>query len=30
MEQYVDNRLIRPGSDYIGPRDLKVRPISER
>jgi citrate synthase len=30
MEQYVDNRLIRPGSDYVGPRDLKVRPIAER
>ena len=24
MEQYADNRLIRPGSDYLGPRGLKV------
>ncbi|HEX6038086.1 citrate/2-methylcitrate synthase [Longimicrobium sp.] len=30
MEQYADNRLIRPGSDYLGPRGLKVTPLSER
>jgi citrate synthase len=30
MEQYTDNRLIRPGSDYIGPRDRKVTPLAER
>ena len=30
MEQYADNRLIRPSSRYIGPWDLKVQPIAER
>ena len=30
MEQYADNRLIRPGSDYLGPRGLKVTPLDER
>ena len=29
-EQYRDNRLIRPQSNYIGPRDRTVRPIAER
>lgn len=29
-EQYADNRLIRPESDYIGPRDQKYVPIEER
>jgi len=30
MEQYADNRLIRPGSDYLGPRGLKVAPLDQR
>src|SRR5215212_5755060 len=30
MEQYADNRLIRPGSEYIGPRGKKVTPIEQR
>ncbi len=30
MEQLADNRLIRPLSEYIGPRDLKVVPIDKR
>jgi len=30
MEQYSDNRLIRPASEYVGPRGRKVRPIEER
>ena len=30
MEQYADNRLIRPGSDYLGPRGLKVTPLDQR
>ena len=30
MEQYADNRLIRPTSRYIGKWDLKVQPIEER
>jgi citrate synthase len=30
MEQLADNRLIRPLSEYIGPRDLKVIPIDQR
>jgi citrate synthase len=29
-EQYIDNRVIRPGSDYIGPRDRTYVPIEER
>jgi len=29
-EQYADNRLIRPESEYIGPRDQKYVPIEER
>jgi len=29
-EQYADNRLIRPESDYIGPRDQVYVPIEER
>lgn len=29
-EQYADNRLIRPTSDYIGPKDKIAVPISER
>ena len=30
MEQHKDNRLIRPKSDYVGPKDLKVQPIETR
>ena len=30
LEQYADNRLIRPTSEYVGPRGLKVAPIDER
>lgn len=30
IEQHDDNRLIRPRSDYVGPRDLVFKPLSER
>ena len=30
LEQWADNRLIRPRAGYSGPRDLKVTPIAER
>jgi citrate synthase len=30
LEQYADNRLIRPRSEYIGPMDLRWVPIDER
>jgi citrate synthase len=29
-EQYADNRLIRPESEYIGPRDQTYVPIEDR
>jgi 2-methylcitrate synthase len=29
-EQYADNRIIRPDSEYIGPRDRKWLPVDER
>jgi citrate synthase len=29
-EQYSDNRLIRPESEYIGPMDVQYTPIAER
>lgn len=29
-EQYADNRIMRPDSDYIGPRDMRYVPIEER
>jgi citrate synthase len=29
-EQYADNRVIRPGSEYIGPRDQRWVPLDER
>jgi len=29
-EQYAHNRIIRPGSEYIGPRDRTYVPIDER
>ena len=30
MEQYSDNRLIRPVSDYAGPKDIHFVPIDKR
>ncbi|HET7233343.1 MAG TPA: citrate/2-methylcitrate synthase [Longimicrobium sp.] len=30
LEQYANNRLIRPSSEYIGPRGKKVVPIDQR
>jgi citrate synthase len=30
MEQYADNRLIRPRAEYVGPTDQKYVPIAER
>jgi citrate synthase len=30
LEQYSNNKLIRPRAEYIGARDLKYSPISER
>jgi citrate synthase len=30
LEQYANNRLIRPRAEYIGPRGLKYVPIEER
>jgi citrate synthase len=29
-EQYADNRIIRPESEYVGPRDMTYVPIEER
>jgi citrate synthase len=29
-EQYANNRIIRPGSEYVGPRDRSYVPIDER
>lgn len=29
-EQYADNKVIRPGSEYVGPRDQRWVPIEER
>ena len=30
LEQWEDNRLIRPRAEYVGPRDVTVAPIAER
>jgi len=30
VEQYANNRLIRPTAEYVGPRGLTVKPIDER
>ena len=30
LEQQAENRLIRPASEYVGPRDLKYVPMADR
>ena len=30
LEQYANNKLIRPRAEYIGPRDLKYVPVEKR
>jgi citrate synthase len=30
LEQYANNRIIRPAADYTGPVDLNWKPVSDR
>jgi len=30
LEQYADNRIIRPRADYIGPQKMEYVPIEKR
>jgi citrate synthase len=30
MEQYANNRIFRPSSDYIGPEGLRWVPVEQR
>ncbi len=30
LEQWRDNRLIRPRAEYVGERDLTLKPLGER